>query len=98
MYILTVQQCGLNSQVILWRFIMITITFTEFRKNASSFISEVENGEVIQLIRHGKPVAEISPIKNTEASLPSWKKTGLRLAIKGSGLSKAILQERETSQ
>ena len=76
---------------------MRSITFTEFRKNASSLITAVENGEIIQLIRHGKPVAEICPINHKEITLPSWKKPGLRLAVKGGSLSEAILQERENS-
>lgn len=76
---------------------MRSITFTEFRKNASSFISKVENGEIIQLIRHGRPVAEITPIKHDKKILPSWKKPGLRLTIKGVSLTEAILQERENS-
>jgi antitoxin (DNA-binding transcriptional repressor) of toxin-antitoxin stability system len=73
---------------------MRSITFTEFRKNASTIISEVENGEMIQLIRHGKPVAEISPVQGETITLPSWKRPGLRLTTKGSGISQAILQER----
>jgi antitoxin (DNA-binding transcriptional repressor) of toxin-antitoxin stability system len=76
---------------------MRSVTFTEFRKNASILISEVENGEMIQLIRHGKPVAEISPIQSEETKIPSWKKAGLRLTTKGESLSKAILEEREIS-
>lgn len=76
---------------------MRSITFTEFRKNASALISKVENGEIIQLIRHGKPVAEIKPVKNKGKILPSWKKPGLRLTIKGASLTEAILQERENS-
>jgi len=76
---------------------MISISFTEFRRKASELISDVENGEVIQLIRHGKAVAEISPIKEDKKRLPSWKISGPRLVIKGDGLSKAILQERENS-
>jgi len=76
---------------------MRSITFTEFRKNASSFISKVENGEIIQLIRHGRPVAEITPIRDVDKNLPSWKKPGLRLVIEGASLSEAILQERENS-
>ncbi len=74
------------------------VTFTEFRKNASSLISEVEKGEVIQLIRHGKPVAEICPVKPKEKILPTWKKPGLRLAVKGGSLSEAILEERRNSE
>jgi antitoxin (DNA-binding transcriptional repressor) of toxin-antitoxin stability system len=76
---------------------LTSVTFTEFRKNASSFISKVENGEVIQLIRHGKPVAEITPVQDKGKTLPSWKKPGLRLSIKGISLTEAILQERESS-
>ncbi len=40
---------------------MKTVTFTEFRRRASGMISEVERGETLVVIRHGKPVAEISP-------------------------------------
>ena len=36
---------------------MKTISFTDFRKNASTFISEVEYGENLVLLRGG-PVAE----------------------------------------
>jgi antitoxin (DNA-binding transcriptional repressor) of toxin-antitoxin stability system len=73
---------------------MKTITFTEFRKHASILFSEVEHGEIITVLRHGKPIAEISPPSNSER-LPSWKKPGLRLSIKGTELSSAILEERE---
>ena len=69
---------------------MKSVTFTEFRKNASSIISDVENGEVIQVIRHGKAVAEITPVKEQRLTLPSWKKRGLRLSIKGGSLSEAL--------
>ena len=73
---------------------MKTITFTEFRKNASSFFSAVEGGETITVLRHGKPIAEISP-PSKPGGLPSWKKPGLRLSVKGMELSSAILEERE---
>ena len=72
---------------------MKTITFTEFRKHASTLFSDVESGEVIVVMRHGKPIAEISPPAKSE--LPSWKKPGLRLSVKGTELSSAILEERE---
>jgi len=73
---------------------MKTVTFTEFRKNASNLFSAVEGGEIIVVLRHGKPIAEISPPSMPD-SLPSWKKPGLRLSIKGTKLSTAILEERE---
>src|SRR3972149_3291217 len=40
---------------------MRTITFTEFRSKASLLLSEVEKGEVVIILRHGKPIAQISP-------------------------------------
>jgi prevent-host-death family protein len=76
---------------------MKTITFTDFRKRASGFITEVEHGETLVLLRRGKPVAEIVPFSDNSHSLPSWKQPGIRLRIKGSDLSSAILDERETA-
>ena len=73
---------------------MKTITFTEFRKHASSLFSAVENGEIIIIMRHGKPIAEITPLSH-HPTVPSWKKPGLRLSVKGAQLSSAILEERE---
>ncbi len=73
---------------------MKTITFTEFRKHASTLFSAVERGEIFVVLRHGKPIAEISPPSKSNI-LPSWKKPGLRLSIKGTELSSAILAERE---
>ncbi len=73
---------------------MRTISFTEFRKHASSLFSAVEEGEIIVILRHGKPVAEIKPVVPKDA-VPSWKRPGLRLAVKGAKLSSAILEERE---
>ena len=74
---------------------MRTITFTDFRKKASGFITKVEHGETLILLRHGKPVAEISPYRDDVPRTPSWKKPGIRLEIKGSDLSSAVLEERE---
>ena len=73
---------------------MKTITFTEFRQHASSLFSAIEEGEIIVVLRHGKPIAEITPLSR-EAARPSWKKPGLRLTVKGASLSSAILEGRE---
>jgi prevent-host-death family protein len=74
---------------------MRTISFTDFRKKASGFITEVEHGETLVLLRRGKPVAEVVPFSDETFQKPSWKKTVPRLRIKGSDLSSAILDERE---
>jgi prevent-host-death family protein len=73
---------------------MKNISFTEFRKKASSILNDVENGEIVVVLRHGKPIAEIIPA-SSDISVPSWKKPGLKLSVKGAKLSTAILEERE---
>jgi prevent-host-death family protein len=73
---------------------MKTVTFTDFRKNASALFSEVEKGDTLLVLRHGKPVAKIiSPSRGPE-DMPSWKRPGLRLTIQGAKLSEEIIQER----
>jgi len=46
------------------------------------------------VLRHGKPIAEISPVSPTPEGAPSWKRRGLRLTAKGAALSTAIIEER----
>jgi prevent-host-death family protein len=74
---------------------MKTISFTDFRKKASDFITEVEHGETLIVLRRGKPVAEIIPFSDEVRRIPAWKQSGIRLQLQGSDLSSAILAERE---
>jgi len=76
---------------------MKTIAFTDFRKKASGFITEVEHGETIVLLRRGKPVAEVIPFCD-KFRTPSWKQPGIRLRIPGNDLSSAIIEEREINR
>ena len=76
---------------------MKLVRFTEFRKHASGLFSEVEGGETLIVLRHGKPIAEISPVGLAGQKGSAWKRPGLRLASKGAGLAAAILEERERS-
>lgn len=73
---------------------MKTITFTDFRKKASGFITEVEHGESFIIVRHGKPVAEITPFSDKPDKTPTWKQKGIQLKLQGSDLSSAILEDR----
>ena len=77
---------------------MRSVTFTQFRKDASALFSAVEEGETIQVIRHGKPIAEILPYRDVTNRLPSWKKKRIRKSIKGEELSSMILRERESEK
>lgn len=74
---------------------MRTVNFTEFRNNASLYLSEVENGGSIRIVRHGKTIAEITPPSSIITDKPLWKRKGLKLTAKGKSLSSAILGERE---
>jgi prevent-host-death family protein len=71
---------------------MKTVTFTDFRNNASSFLDLVENGEEVEILRHGKVVARlVPPVSRAE---PAWKAPGLRLVTRAPSLSKAVLEDR----
>ena len=71
---------------------MKTVSFTELRKNASTFLDLVDQGEHVEIHRHGKVVARlIPPLSKGE---PSWKKGGLKLVTKAPSLSSAIIEDR----
>ena len=74
---------------------MTTVTLTEFRSQASGMLSRVEHGETLVVLRHGRPIAEVSPVSAGAGGEPSWKKPGIRLVAKGASLSSAILAERD---
>jgi prevent-host-death family protein len=72
---------------------MKTVSFTDFRKNASTLIDLVEQGEEVEIHRHGKVVARLVPpgVAKAEAS---WRKPGLKLVTKAPSLSDAIIEGR----
>lgn len=74
---------------------MTTVTLTEFRSHASGMLSRVEHGETLVVLRHGRPIAEVSPVASQKMEQPSWKKPALRLSAKGASLSATILAERD---
>ena len=74
---------------------MTTVTLTEFRSHASGMLSRVERGESLLVLRHGRPIAEVTPIAGQNKEQPSWKRPGLRLSAKGITLSATILAERD---
>lgn len=72
---------------------MKAVSFTDFRKNASTLLDLVEQGEQIEIHRHGKVVARLVP-PGLPAAEPAWKKPGLKLITKAPSLTKAILEDR----
>ncbi|MEK7389100.1 MAG: type II toxin-antitoxin system Phd/YefM family antitoxin [Elusimicrobiota bacterium] len=71
---------------------MRTATFSELRNQAKKYFDAVEGGETIEIYRHGKPVAILSPIR--ARSLERWR-TARPLALSGASLSHAVLADRE---
>lgn len=68
-------------------------TFSELRSQARHFFDLVEAGEIVRVLRNGKPIAEIHPIRG---DMPSWKRRQARpLAIGGKEISRMIIDERE---
>jgi prevent-host-death family protein len=70
---------------------MIIVTFSELRNNAKKFFDLVERGEVIEVYRHGKPVAVLSPV---HVHSPERWKTAQPISLEGASVSRAILSER----
>ena len=78
---------------------MHIIALSEFRANASAMIDLVEKGETVRILRHGKPVAELVPLKaGQSARVPSWKLPIEPLNIvrpDGKTGAQLIIEERE---
>lgn len=71
---------------------MRTATFSEFRNNAREYFDRVEKGETIEIYRHGKPVALLSPVRNDGISRLRGQRP---LSIPGVSLSRALRAERD---
>ena len=73
---------------------------SEFRANASAMIDRVERGETVRILRHGKPVAELVPVRaDVAAEIPSYKRPFeplLQLPL-GYSAVKALLDERDSA-
>ncbi len=51
---------------------MQVLSLSEFRAHASEMLDLVEKGETVRILRHGKPVAELVPVRSDEAEAPSY--------------------------
>jgi len=71
---------------------MRAVSFTDFRKNASTYLDLVEKGAEVEIQRHGKVVARLVP--PGDLGEPAWRKPGLKLAGKSPSLSQAIIKDR----
>ena len=68
-------------------------TFTDVRNHAKQYFDLVAAGEVVRVLRNGKPIADIVPIV---ANLPSWKRRQAQpLVLDGVALSRMVLEDRQ---
>ena len=74
---------------------MRTVTFSEFRRNASGILDLVEKGEKVCILRHGKIIANIVPpwVAPSNARLEA---PGPGVSGEGVSLSRAVIEERRS--
>lgn len=75
---------------------MKTATFTEFRNNAKKYFDAVERGETVEIYRHGKPTARLTPAAQEDPK-DYWKNAKPLFKLQGISASQAIIEEREAS-
>ena len=51
---------------------MKSVNIQDAKTHLSQYLNDVENGEVIVLCRHNKPIAEIRALKATENRVPQF--------------------------
>lgn len=71
---------------------MTTVTFSQLRNNARKYFDMVARGEELEVYRHGKPLAIISP---SSTRRPPPRPAFKPLLIPGVSLSQTIIAERE---
>ncbi len=69
------------------------MSISEFRANTAAVLTRVENGEAVEIQRHGKTVARIVPV-DAEKAVPHWKKPRAKVVMQGRPLSDTILKDR----
>lgn len=82
---------------------MRTVPLSEFRANASAMLDLVEPGETVRLMRYGKPVADLVPVKTQEPKAAdggrSWRQPFDPVKLPpGVSLSQTVLDERDEAQ
>jgi prevent-host-death family protein len=77
---------------------MIAAQLSEFRMHTKNYLDRVEEGESVQILRHGKPIAVLIPA--AEAPVSRWKTAPPRIRLKdpkGPSLSETLIDERRKS-
>jgi len=76
---------------------MIQTNVREAKAKLSSYLSQVEQGEEVMIVRRGKPVAILKAVEQT-AQLPSMKAFREKMRVKGLSASETVIRMREESR
>ena len=69
----------------------------EIKAKLSAYLSLVEQGEEVTILRRGRPVAVLKPLEKS-SPLPSLKNFRDKIGIKGLSASETIIKIREDSR
>ena len=78
---------------------MHVLPLSEFRANASAMLDLVERGETVRIMRHGKAVADLVPVRPEPADAPSYQQPFepvIALPARYSAV-KGLLEERDSA-
>lgn len=78
---------------------MKTLPLSEFRANVSATLDLVAQGEPVRIMRHGRPVADLVPVRGSdEDRLPSWKQPFAPVQLPpGASLSRAVRDDGDVA-
>lgn len=76
---------------------MIRTSIREVKAKLSAYLSQVERGEEVIILRRGKPVAVLKPVEKP-APLPSLKDFREKMRLRGESASESIIRMREESR
>lgn len=74
---------------------MLTASFTEFRNSATKYFDKVAKGETLQILKHGRPVAVISPPVSKDQEYWSHRKPLFDMKGKKGASSLVVEMRRE---
>jgi len=76
---------------------MIQTNIRKAKAKLSAYLSQVEQGEEVMIVKRGKPVAMLKPVEQA-AALPSMKSFRQKIRLRGLPASHAIIRMREESR
>lgn len=74
---------------------MTGISTKKARSELSSLLRRVEKGEEVIILRRGKEIARLVPVRGSGSRLPSLKDFRASIRVKGEPLSRTVVRIRD---